>query len=41
MEGFGNMFVSEPEIMQDVVRSGEFQEGIKAFLENRKPRFNK
>jgi enoyl-CoA hydratase/carnithine racemase len=41
MEGFGNMFVCEPEMMQEVVFTGETQEGIAAFLEKRRPDFKK
>ena len=37
MEGFGNMFAVEPELMQGVVYTGETHEGIGAFLEKRKP----
>ena len=32
MEGFGNMFVCEPELMQEVVYTGETREGIEDFL---------
>ena len=39
MEGFGNMFVCEPELMQGVVYTGETREGIRAFLEKRDPKF--
>ncbi len=39
MEGFGNMFVCEPELMQEVVYTGETREGIRAFLEKRAPKF--
>ena len=39
MEGFGNMFICEPELMQEVVYTGETQEGIEAFLEKRSPKF--
>ena len=39
MEGFGNMFVCEPELMQGVVYTGETREGISAFLEKRVPKF--
>lgn len=39
MEGFGNMFVVEPELMQGVVHTGETEEGIEAFLQKRKPEF--
>ena len=39
MEGFGNMFVCEPELMQGVVYTGETREGISAFLEKRTPKY--
>jgi enoyl-CoA hydratase/carnithine racemase len=39
MEGFGNMFVCEPELMQEVVYTGETREGITAFLEKRPPKY--
>lgn len=39
MEGFGNMFICEPELMQEVVYTGETQEGIGAFIEKRSPKF--
>jgi len=39
MEGFGNTFVSEPELMQEVVYTGETREGITAFLEKRPPKY--
>jgi enoyl-CoA hydratase/carnithine racemase len=39
MEGFGNMFICEPELMQEVVYTGETQEGIEAFIEKRSPNF--
>ncbi len=39
MEGFGNMFVFEPELMQEVVYTGETREGIEAFLEKRPPKY--
>ena len=39
MEGFGNMFICEPELMQEVVYSGETNEGIEAFLQKRAPKF--
>ena len=39
MEGFGNMFVCEPELMQQVVYTGETKEGIEAFLQKRAPKF--
>ncbi|MCP4667388.1 MAG: enoyl-CoA hydratase/isomerase family protein [Deltaproteobacteria bacterium] len=39
MEGFGNMFICEPELMQEVVYTGETQEGIEAFLEKRPAKF--
>jgi len=37
MEGFGNMFAVEPELMQVPVYSGETVEGVSAFLEKRFP----
>lgn len=39
MEGFGNMFMIEPELVQGVIHTGEIQEGIAAFLEKREPKF--
>ncbi len=39
MEGFGNMFICEPELMQEVVYTGETKEGIEAFLQKRTPNF--
>ena len=39
MEGFGNTFVCEPELMQEVVYTGETREGIEAFLEKRPPKY--
>jgi enoyl-CoA hydratase/carnithine racemase len=39
MEGFGNMFICEPELMQEVVYTGETQEGVEAFIEKRSPKF--
>ena len=41
MEGFGNMFICEPELMQEVVSTGETKEGIGAFLRKRAPEFGK
>lgn len=41
MEGFGNMFVTEPELMQVLAYSGETIEGVKAFVEKREPQFDK
>jgi enoyl-CoA hydratase/carnithine racemase len=41
MEGFGNMFVCEPEMMQEVAFTGETREGISAFLEKRTPEFKR
>jgi enoyl-CoA hydratase/carnithine racemase len=41
MEGFGNTFVCEPELMQEVISTGETREGIEAFLEKRAPTFGK
>ena len=39
MEGFGNMFICEPELMQGVIYTGETNEGMSAFLEKREPKF--
>lgn len=39
MQGFGNIFVCEPELMQEVAASGETREGMMAFMEKRQPRF--
>jgi enoyl-CoA hydratase/carnithine racemase len=41
MQGFGNMFVCEPELMQGLAYTGETEEGIKAFLEKRRPNYVK
>ena len=41
MEGFGNLFVCEPELMQEVVYTGETREGIEAFIQKRPPEFSK
>ena len=41
MEGFGNMFVSEPELMQILMLNKETEEGISAFLQKRDPKFKK
>ena len=39
MEGFGNMFICEPELIQGVVNSGELKEGMQAFLDKRSPKY--
>jgi len=39
MEGFGNMFVVEPELIQGVLSTGEAEEGMGAFLQKRRPTF--
>ncbi len=39
MEGFGNMFICEPELMQEVVYTGETRKGIEAFMKKRPPEF--
>jgi enoyl-CoA hydratase/carnithine racemase len=39
MEGFGNMFICEPELMQEVVYTGETQKGVEAFMQKRPPQF--
>ncbi len=41
MEGFGNMFISEPELMQILAINGETEEGVNAFLQKRNPDFKK
>ena len=41
MQGFGNMFICEPELMQGLAFTGETQEGIEAFLEKRSPRYKR
>ena len=41
MEGFGNMFICEPELMQSVVYTGETKEGIEAFMQKRAPKFGR
>jgi enoyl-CoA hydratase/carnithine racemase len=38
MEGFGNMFVGEPEFIPGLVYSGQIQDGVGAFLKKKKPR---
>ncbi len=35
MEGFGNMFVTEPELIQGLVYSGEIRKGVEAFLQKK------
>jgi enoyl-CoA hydratase/carnithine racemase len=39
MQGFGNMFICEPELMQEVIYTGETKEGIEAFIQKRPPNF--
>jgi enoyl-CoA hydratase len=39
MQGFGNLFVCEPELMQGLMYTGETEEGIRAFLEKRMPQY--
>ncbi len=41
MEGLGNMFICEPELIQGVVYSGDIQEGMRSFLEKRPPKFGR
>ncbi|MBM4332315.1 MAG: enoyl-CoA hydratase/isomerase family protein [Deltaproteobacteria bacterium] len=41
MQGFGNTFICEPELMQGLTTTGETGEGIKAFLEKRRPQYKK
>lgn len=41
MQGFGNMFICESELMQGLTQTGETEEGIKAFLEKRSPQYKK
>ena len=41
MEGFGNMMVSEPELMQVLALNGETEEGVSAFVEKREAEFGK
>jgi len=41
MEGFGNMFICEPELMQGLAYTGETEEGIEAFINKRAPRYKK
>ena len=41
MEGFGNMFMCEPELIQVLANSGEAVEGIQAFLGKRPPKFSR
>ena len=40
MEGFGNLFPCEAELMQGLVHTGETREGIVSFLKKKKPIFN-
>jgi len=40
MEGLGNMFICEPELIQSVVYAGEIKEGMSAFLDKRFPKFS-
>jgi enoyl-CoA hydratase/carnithine racemase len=39
MQGFGNLFVCEPELMQGLVYTGEAREGIASFLNKKAPVF--
>ncbi|MBI4768549.1 MAG: enoyl-CoA hydratase/isomerase family protein [Deltaproteobacteria bacterium] len=39
MEGFGNMFICEPELIEGVVYAGDLKEGMRAFLEKRPPKY--
>ena len=39
MQGFGNLFACEPELMQGLMYTGETEEGIRAFLEKRVPQY--
>jgi enoyl-CoA hydratase/carnithine racemase len=41
MQGFGNMFICEPELMQGLVFTGETEEGITAFIGKRTPNYRK
>ena len=41
MEGFGNTFIVEPELMQVLAYSGETVEGVTAFMDKRPPKFPK
>lgn len=41
MQGFGNMFICEPELMQGLVYTGETEEGITAFTGKRSPVYRK
>jgi enoyl-CoA hydratase/carnithine racemase len=40
MEGFGNLFPCEPELMQGLVYTGETEEGIVSFLHKKTPAFS-
>ncbi len=40
MEGFGNMFICEPELMQGVAYTGDTKEGVEAFVQKRMPKFD-
>ena len=40
MEGFGNLFPCEPELMQGLVYTGETEEGIRSFLNKKAPAFS-
>ena len=39
MQGFGNMFSTEPEIVPGLIHTGEPAEGMQAFLEKRPPKY--
>jgi enoyl-CoA hydratase/carnithine racemase len=39
MQGLGNTFVCEPELMEGLAFTGETEEGIRAFMEKRRPRY--
>ena len=39
MQGFGNMFVCEPELMQELAYTGETDKGISAFINKKKPEY--
>ncbi|MBW2690168.1 MAG: enoyl-CoA hydratase/isomerase family protein, partial [Deltaproteobacteria bacterium] len=41
MEGFGNTFITEPELIPSLAHSGDIQEGMTSFLEKRPPKFGK
>jgi enoyl-CoA hydratase/carnithine racemase len=39
MQGFGNMFVCEPELMQGLAHTGETDIGVSAFIDKKQPEY--